>query len=689
MDADDDAGSDAPVVPPETEPGPPCNGTPLVPSRPITDVPGILEIVSADFDGDDDDDIATVSDGLIHVLLTQADGSFAVTQHPTFGVFDVLRVADIDGDGDADLLSLDRANDLVRVLINTNGVFAEGEPIATIDDPVKLTVADVDGDGDLDLAVASPTQIAVMFTGGETWKANVGEAPQSVALADIDGDGDRELVVADRSRVVTYRNKGEGFADPVVLTLETFTRIDATVDIDGDGDDDVVTSKGSVSLWRSNGDGTFQQAVKVATGLFDVVQLVDVNGDGHLDLVTTDATEATLEIRDGAGDGTFAAPRAFAGQEGSHLTVGRFDPDAYRDIAFSIYTTGIDVHRGEPGGNVRELQRFVPLEGPLVETRSTAAIDFDLDGDADLATLYVNNRNEYSIAIATNTGGAFAITDTIDLGTGDEYFSPGLTVADIDGDQRPDLVAGNTIARNTSAGWGVFTLGLDALHLGSARTGDLDGDGDIDLVVAGAQGWAVVRNNAGTYAPTAFPDVLRVDALVDVNHDSHLDLLTSTTMTPLAFHLRLGNGDGTFAAPAPLPVEPAAVADLDGDGHLDLVGFVPGPSGSPTAIAYGNGDGTFGDAIPLEGQPSFRSDLRVADFDRDGLRDILTISAAGAVRLFRRDTSGAYRAPLAYGTGGGQTALSLADFDHSGTLDIAMTGNGDYVTLLSQTGCEP
>jgi hypothetical protein len=80
----------------------------------------------------------------------------------------------------------------------------------------------------------------------------------------------------------------------------------------------------------------------------------------------------------------------------------------------------------------------------------------------------------------------------------------------------------------------------------------------------------------------------------DLNEDGHLDVLLYSSSGDGSFALLLGRGDGTFA-PGPTPsLQPASIAalvDLNHDGHLDFVGG--GGYDGNIDVALGNGDGTF------------------------------------------------------------------------------------------------
>ena len=171
---------------------------------------------------------------------------------------------------------------------------------------------------------------------------------------------------------------------------------------------------------------------------------------------------------------------------------------------------------------------------------------------------------------------------------------------------------------------------------------DVDGDGDIDLLMAnnGSEN-ALFRNEGGLHfrGQPIIGGALSTEALVpgDVNGDGHLDLFGSAWQGPS--NLLLGDGTGRFSVgtdAAGLPTIPdgccggAALGDLDGDGDLDL--YLPdGYKGDRLLM---NGDGYFTDVTEQVGLPKTpRSEAALmADLNGDGRLD-LVVSAGRSKNL--------------------------------------------------------
>ncbi len=169
--------------------------------------------------------------------------------------------------------------------------------------------------------------------------------------------------------------------------------------------------------------------------------------------------------------------------------------------------------------------------------------------------------------------------------------------------------------------------------------------------------------------------------VADLNSDGHLDIVSPVYPN---MDILLGNGDGTFVAAPSLSDEPSSVAidDMDGDGRLDLVANSTSYK-SLTKVYRGNGDGTFQAAVQYVTGPD-TSSVAVADFNGDGLRDIAVVSG-GAIRVLLHEANGIF--PAAIANRWASSGLDAGDFNGDGLLDLASgTTNSDSVRIHLAVG---
>ena len=212
--------------------------------------------------------------------------------------------------------------------------------------------------------------------------------------------------------------------------------------------------------------------------------------------------------------------------------------------------------------------------------------------------------------------------------------------------------------------------------------GDLDGDGDLDLVLAKGRhdplrDRVLLNDGKGRFVasdlgPTA--DRTYTAALADLDGDRDLDVVISND-TPDRKLIYLNNGKGVFSVGGTWGVPEwstrnASIADLNGDGRMDIIAANrPGPS----FVCLNRGNGRF-DAncisIPAESATS----IVPADFDKDGFIDLAVPSRdGGQSRIYFNDGKAGFARTTAFGPARATARVgAAADFNGDGSLDLAV-----------------
>ncbi|MDA0282002.1 MAG: FG-GAP-like repeat-containing protein [Planctomycetota bacterium] len=318
-------------------------------------------------------------------------------------------------------------------------------------------------------------------------------------------------------------------------------------DLDGDGDLDIIAGDGTqVSVMLNSGQGAFSAGVLYPAGVsfFEELALGDFDNDGDLDVVTSSFFGTTLGLLMNQGDGTFSAPMTItstASLEGETLNVGDFNNDGFIDIvvvASTIVNPSVFIFVNTGGTGFT--QTTAGTVGGFQSIADLTVADFNNDGALDVAVIddFIND----SVTVLINNGqGALTAISTTTLGG---TFPFRIHSGDLDGDGDVDVAvsdrSNNLITVLTNNGNGTMivsqTLNTGAFSQSDFVIGDFNGDGSNDIL---------------TIDQSVFPD----DTLVFLNDG---------TGQFTAVRFPIGNFFSSFN-------DEFAAGDMDGDGDLDFV----------------------------------------------------------------------------------------------------------------------
>lgn len=588
-------------------------------------------------------------------------------------------------------------------------------------------VADLDGDGFVDIvhgcSSSSAPKFSILFNRGDgsfedpVFRTLAAAAPTVVA-ADLDGDGDIDLAFARwepgaGNQVYIFANNGSGgFPTSTTVTVGARPRDIGAADLDLDGDIDLVTVNelGTLTILRNAGNGAF---TATSRGLPNPNQpsylaLGDLDGDGRADLTYTEVFSSSVHVLFNSA-GSFPGAVTLlpvTGATGYQHVIGDVDDDGDNDIVHArSFEQGVpgafEIFENLGGGSFGPGRRV-----PTTLEYSSYCIDLG-DIDADGVTDIVASGALFemgSIAVMRGLGGgAFAPGVSYYSGRVAQYVS----AVDVDGNGRDDIVSTNVWSQAVKvfpteadgsidmlpAAWFATQFGLDPI------AGDLDGDGDIDAIVAESSNISALLNDGqGNFTrvetPQQFLACTQDIHLADLDLDGVLDLLATreNRCGPYRLLTMRGRGDGTFDplvtwsfAPAPHGDTAGgnlSIASLDWDEDGDLDVAVTETSGCPSCDPYrlflfdGNGNGGFSGLREWFGTAQAFAPNRVyaGDFDEDGHQDLL---ATPGVTFIRGHGDGAFASPVLHDPPFGATWLAVGDVNLDGHLDAAYVSIGE------------
>ncbi|MEO0741011.1 MAG: FG-GAP-like repeat-containing protein [Bacteroidota bacterium] len=575
-------------------------------------------------------------------------------------------------------------------------------------------LVDVDGDGDLDLFVQEYTGEIMFFENTGTpatptftfrderfQDLDVGEWYR---FADLDGDGDPDLLGERRySYVKAYLNESSGSEPRFRSITDTLLTTDGTplfadrqnilniADLDCDGRLDLFLGRidGTVSRYESIGtDEEGLPRFRLVTDRFEGIEIIGQFGqpEGGNPVPGRSLPNVPGANIPGGGmtpDGSLpggsmhgANTLAFADVDGDG------DPDLLWGDFFEPSLLLIENRGTCARPNLRSVPLPFPLDNPISTTGYNAPAKGDLDSDGDLDLLVgvlggafnANRSTIDNLLYYERTDDGYRLRTERFLSMLDVGAESTPALGDLDGDGDLDLLIANKLDPDSTEtsrvvrfenvgrpGAPAFqladTLALPVGYHYAPALGDLDGDGDLDLVLGTWKNRLLLYRNDPTAGEGAERFVLATDAiaqidrgsntvpaLADLDDDGDLDLVVGES----SGELNLFRNEGTPESPRFVAVDEAfgdfdagrrsapTFTDLDGDGDLDLV---VGSEADGFQVLRNDGVGAAPQFTPAGTLDVLTPDLATpafADLDGDGDLDLLTGGSSGGLVFFER-----------------------------------------------------
>ena len=642
------------------------------------------QILAADFNNDGHPDLAVVNMDGLQIMINNGNGTFQgpVNYYNVDGYLCSLAVGDFNHDGALDLAINDSSGNINVLLGKGDGTFGPAVNYAGAGAGWVVT-GDFNHDGKLDLACSGTGGVSIVLGNGDgTFQAPFSNPEKNsgyLAVGDFNGDGKLDVVVspiatnvAGPSFVDVFLGNGDG-----TLQRRTSYRVDSSpatlviADFNGDAIPDIAagdTYASDVSVLIGAGNGTFKTAVSyvsasTVTAVYKNLAVGDFSGTGRMDIIFSASSGEIGLLADQPG-GTFAAAINYqTGTGGDSVAIGDFNGDGFNDIVEGHATpqgTGINavvsVSLNNGKGVFKPTVSTTVLVSALNSRVGVAPGDFNHDGKLDVAVIYVSStdQNTYVTILLGNGNGSFTATGASFLVPLAKDQPGDLFAADFNNDGKLDLVTGCGIEVCLLLGNGDGTFGT-AAAINTGTTNNYERTGHL--------------------------------AVGDMNHDGKMDLLvTNLGYTPSAqFSVLLGNGDGTFQTPVVFPdttiLGGVALADLNGDGNLDIAVSEASKQGSFIAVFLGKGNGTFGSRIRSSTNSENLYTLVAGDFNGDGKMDLAGGTGQFIFSVQHGQGNGAFLPPVTYPAYG--SSLVVGTFTSKPGPDLTFDSYGDLTVYLN------
>ncbi|QEK52484.1 T9SS type A sorting domain-containing protein [Pedobacter aquae] len=683
-------------------------------------------IAVSDLDGDGKSDLAVANKNSNTVSVYHnisnigniTSASFATkvdfaTENEPFAV----AIRDLDGDGKPDLVVTNYGSSSISVFrnISTTGLLDAGSFDNKIDfttgsSPRIASIGDLDGDGKPDLAVVNESSgdISILrntsTTGSLSFAPKVdvvaGSSSRFIAIGDLNADGKLDLAVTNfgSNNFSVFLNASSignvNFNPKVDFTAGTRPIAVAIDDFDGDGKSDLAIlnrNSSNISVFlnaSSNGNFNLNPKIDVTTGnIHEYFSIGDLDGDSRPDFIVPvlgSNTFSLLRNTSSSGMLSFSSSVSLSiGNNPHSVVIADLDGDHKPDLVTSHYLSNtISILRNTDLPPT--ITSFSPLNAKPGDAVTITGTNFN--------TTTTNNVVFFGATRATVTAAtATSLTVTVPVGATYDYLNvlnTGTTLAAQSLKKFHPLFSPSKAGVFTTDDKVDFAAGDSPIFTAS---GDLDGDGKADLVVANYVGntISVLRNTAtnGSISSSSFADkidlstVLPINVIIsDIDGDGKPDVIVSNSASAniSIFRNTSTSGNISFAAKEFLVVNASfyswfTIGDFNSDGKPDIAVAKDGE-----ILVYPNssssGSISFSSAITIVGQ-LYTYNITAADIDGDNLLDLVLGGDTGFTVYRNTSINGvvSFENGVFIRTREYDVSMVIGDLDGDTKLDVAVT----------------